>query len=32
MVGALVDAAEERLAEAIIELTREMLADRTPCQ
>jgi hypothetical protein len=26
-VGALVDAAEERLAEAIIELTRDMIAD-----
>jgi hypothetical protein len=31
LVGALVDAAEERLADAIIELTREMLADRAPC-
>jgi hypothetical protein len=28
-VQALVDAAEERLSDAIIELTREMLADRT---
>lgn len=29
LIGALVDAAEERLSDAIIELTREMLADKT---